>query len=225
MYVLYGGDFTRASLVQWVLDEGDIAHEFRRVDILKGEHRSADFLCLNPSGLVPVLVTPEGEVLHEVAALMLYLAARHGLADLAPPADDPDRGAFLSAVFDIAGEIQPEMKRFHFPHRYSLRREDDAGIRDQARSLLLGRLDVVNTRLARRGPCLLGPRFSLADVYLCFWIAYLGREDVCDRCPQIARLYDLVRSRPKAGALLDQTERMALSYEAMMERTPGGVIA
>ncbi|UTV40691.1 hypothetical protein MYG64_33385 (plasmid) [Ensifer adhaerens] len=41
MYVLYGGDFTRAPLVQWVLEEGEIEYELRKIDILKGEHRSA----------------------------------------------------------------------------------------------------------------------------------------------------------------------------------------
>lgn len=77
MYVLYGGDFTRATLVQWVLEEGKIEYELRKIDILKGEHRSAEFLAINPAGLVPVLITPDGDALHEAAALMLYLADRH----------------------------------------------------------------------------------------------------------------------------------------------------
>ena len=128
MYILYGGDFTRATFVQWVLEEGKIEYELRKIDILQGEHRSAEFLAINPAGLVPVLITPDGDALYEVAALMLYLADRHQLSELAPPSTDPDRGLFLSTVFHIAGDIQPEMKRFHFPHRFSLRREDDAGI-------------------------------------------------------------------------------------------------
>ncbi len=37
MYILYGGDFTRSVLVQWVLEEGGIEYEFRKIDILKGE--------------------------------------------------------------------------------------------------------------------------------------------------------------------------------------------
>lgn len=123
MYILYGGDFTRAPLVQWVLEEGKIEYELRKVDILNGEHRSAEFLAINPAGLVPVLMTPEGDALYEVAALMLYLADRHQLTELAPTSTDPDRGHFLSAIFHVAGDIQSEMKRFHFPHRFSLRRQ------------------------------------------------------------------------------------------------------
>jgi hypothetical protein len=70
MYILYGGDFTRAVLVQWVLEEGKLDYELRKIDILKGEHRAAEFLAINPAGFVPVLITPDGDALYEVAALI-----------------------------------------------------------------------------------------------------------------------------------------------------------
>ena len=225
MYILYGGDFTRATLVQWVLEEGKIEYELRKIDIVKGEHRTAEFLAINPAGLVPVLITPDGEALSEVAALMLYLTNRHRLTELAPPSTDPDWALFLSTVFYIAADIQSEMKRFHFPHRFSLRKEDNPGIQDLARSLVLSRLDVMNTRLSKRGPYVLGSRFSLADFYLCFWVAYLDRAGVCKQLPSVARLYDLVRSRPVATRFLDETETTAMAYAEMMKMNPGGVIA
>ncbi|MFS8148517.1 glutathione S-transferase family protein [Rhizobium sp. BR 249] len=224
MYILFGGDFTRATLVQWVLEEGKIEYELRKIDILNGEHRSAEFFAINPAGLVPVLITPEGDALYEAAALMLYLADRHQLTELAPASTDPDRGHFLSSIFHIAGDIQSEMKRFHFPHRFSLRSEDNAGIQDLAKSLVLSRLSVMNTRLAQRGPYVLGTRFSLADFYLSFWVAYLDREAVCTQFPSIARLYDLVRTRTTALPYLEETERMADAYAEMMKQNPRGVI-
>ncbi len=224
LYILYGGDFTRAPLVQWVLEEGGIDYEFRRIDILHDEHRTPAFLAINPAGLIPVLITPEGDTLHEAAALMVYLADRHRLADLAPAPTDPLRGLFLSTVFHIASDIQAEMKRFHFPHRFSLRREDDAAIQDMATALILSRLEVMNTRLAKNGPHALGARFSLADFHLCYWIAWLGRDGVCRRFPAIAKLYDRVRARPRAGAYLAETERLAAEYADMQATNPGGVI-
>jgi glutathione S-transferase len=225
VYILYGGDFTRATLVQWVLEEGSIEYELRKIDIQKGEHRTAEFLAINPAGLVPVLITPDGEALYEVAALMVYLADRHQLTDLAPAVSDPRRGLFLSTVFHIAADIQSEMKRFHFPHRFSLRTEDNAGIQDLAKALVLSRLDVMNTRLLKSGPYVLGTRFSLADFYLSFWIAYLDRDGVCKRFPSIAKLYGLVRSRPSATPYLEETERTAEAYADMMKKNPAGVIA
>jgi glutathione S-transferase len=225
MYILYGGDYTRAPLVQWVLDEGRIPYELRKVDIVNGEHRSAAFLAINPAGLVPVLITPEGDTLHETAALMLYLAGRHELTGLGPRPGDPDWGNFLAAVFHVAADIQSEMKRFHFPHRFSLREADNLAIQDSARALVMSRLAVIDARLARRGPHLLGDRFSLADFYLCFWIAYLDHEAACAAFPAIATLYRLVHARPTASRWLADTERMAADYAAMMRRKPAGVIA
>ena len=225
MYILYGGDFTRATLVQWVLEEGKIEYELRKIDIYKGEHRSAEFLAINPAGFVPVLITPEGDTLCEVAALMVYLADRHGLTDLAPAVTDPRRGLFLSTVFNIAGDIQSEMKRFYYPHRFSLRREDDAGIQDLATTHLLSHLDVMNTRLLKVGPYVLGNRFSLADFYLSFWVAFLDRDVVRKRFSSIAKLYDLVTSRPSATPYLEGAERAADLWVDMMKKHPAGVIA
>ncbi|MES2540115.1 MAG: glutathione S-transferase family protein [Pseudomonadota bacterium] len=225
MYILYGGKFTRTPLVQWVLEGGGIDYELRMIDIINGEHRSNAFLSVNPFGLVPVLITPEGKTLTEVAALLLYLAERHGLSEMVPSLTSPDRGPFLSAYFHIATEIQAETKRVHFPHRYCLRQADEHGIQDQAKSLIFTRLRVLDAKLAKRGPYLLGERFSLADFYLCFWIAFLNRKAVCLQFPVIATLYDLVRSRPSAAAYLDDTERQADTYDELIKKRPGGVIA
>ena len=225
MYILYGGDFTRAPLVQWVLEEGRIDYDLRKINIVKGEHRAPEFLAINPAGLVPVLITPEGEALYEVAALMVYLADRHQLTGVAPAVTDPRRGLFLSTVFFIASDIQSEMKRFHFPHRFSLRREDDGGIQDLAKQLVLSRLGIMNARLAKTGPYVLGDRFSLADFYLSFWVALLGPGSVCKEFASIARAYDLVRSRPSSAAYIEDAEKMAEEYADMMRKNPGGVIA
>jgi glutathione S-transferase len=224
MYILYGGDFTRSGLVQWVLDEGGLDYAFRNVDIIKGEHRTPEFLAINPAGLVPVLIMPDGEALTETAALMVHLADRHGLTDLAPHPADPLRGLFLSTIFFLASDVQAEMKRFHFPHRFSLRTEDNEKTQEMSRLMVLSRLAPVNEGLAKRGPYLLGARFSLADAFLAFWIAYLGREETARRLPSIGKLYALVRERPKMAALLAETEQAAEQYGKMMKENPGGVI-
>ena len=224
MYILYGGDFTRAGLVQWVLDEGGLDYTFRKIDIIKGENKAPEFLAINPSGLVPVLITPEGEVLTETAALMVTVADRHGLTELAPAATDSLRAQFLSTLFFLASDIQAEMKRFHFPHRFSLRTEDNVKIQEQSKAMVISRLGVVNERLATRGPYLLGTRFSLADAFLCFWMAYLGRDDVATLLPAVGTLYRLVMGRSKMAALLAKTEQAAGDYGNMMRQNPGGVI-
>lgn len=224
MYILYGGDYTRAVLVQWVLEEGGIDFDLRKIDILKGEHKAPEFLAINPAGLIPVLITPEGEALSEVAALMVYLADRHRLTELAPLPTDPLRGLFLSTVFFIA-DLQPEMKRFHFPHRFALRPEDVATVQENAKAIVLDRFALMNTRLTQRGPYLLGQRFCLADFVLCFWIALLDRHKARATLPAVATLYDLVRSRPGVARHLADAESMADAYNELMQKNPAGVIA
>jgi glutathione S-transferase len=83
----------------------------------------------------------------------------------------------------------------------------------------------MNTRLAKSGPYILGNRFSLADFYLSFCIAYLDRESACRQFPEVARLYHLVRSRPSAARYIEDTEKAADAYADMMKKTPAGVIA
>lgn len=117
------------------------------------------------------------------------------------------------------------MKRFHFPHRYSLKSEHAPAIQDMSKQLVLSRLDVMNTRLAKDGPYVLGDRFSLADFHLSFWVAYLDREAVRKRCSSVARLYDLVRARPSATRYIEETEKMSDAYADMIRRNPEGVIA
>ena len=92
-----------------------------------------------------------------------------------------------------------------------------------AKTLVLSRLAVLDERLSSKGPYLLGSRFSIADFYLCFWIAYLDRDEACQRFPAFARLYGLVRSRPIAATYLAETERAGGTYAEMMRRNPAGV--
>jgi glutathione S-transferase len=204
MYILYGGGVTRALGPQMVLEEGNLSYELRKIDITKQEHRSETFLQLNPAGYVPALVTPEGDVLHEAAAIMLYLADRHGLSDLAPAVDDPRRGIFLSRLFYFTNDVQPSLKRTYYARRFALREEDTAAVAAQSEALARDRWQVIENQLSARGPYHLGKRFSLLDIHLAMWAAYGFRKpgDLLDDMPASKVLFDHVMARPKCGALL-----------------------
>jgi glutathione S-transferase len=205
MYILYGGGFTRALGPQMVLEEAGLPYELRVVDMDGQEHRGKDFLKLNPAGYVPALVTPEGEVLHEAAGIMLYLADRHGLDHLAPPATDPKRGIFLSKFWYFTNDIQPSLKRFYYAHRYALRKDDIADVRDQSRQMASERWRILDDWLAANGPFHLGERFTMADLHLAMWAAYGFDQpgDMADIFPATGRIFDHVRQRPKSGPLLE----------------------
>ena len=215
MYIVYGGRFTRTVCVQMVLEEGVLPYRIREVDILRGEHRSPEFLSINPAGYIPAMITPEGQVLHETAAIMLYLADHHGLHELAPRIDDPGRGVFLSKLFFLTNDVQPAMKRIYFAHRYSTDESDAPRIKERAAQMAKDRWKVVNGHLAANGPYHLGERFSLVDLYMVMWAAlFEPREQLFADFPAIKVCYDLVAARPKIAPLVKQHESVSSEFRA-----------
>jgi glutathione S-transferase len=77
MLKLYGGARSRASIVQWYLEELGVPYEFVLLDMMAGEHRQPAFLAINPMGKVPAIV--DGDLqLWESGAILLYLAEKYG---------------------------------------------------------------------------------------------------------------------------------------------------
>ena len=221
MYVLYGGPFTRAFIVEMVMAEGDIAYELRVVDIVKQEHRAPEYLAINPAGRVPALITPDGEPLYETPAINLYLAERHGLTQLAPRADEPERGLFLSGLFYLTDELEPILKRYFYPHRYVLRPEDAPAMRRQSLDSALERLGVIDQRLRQDGPYHLGRRFSLVDLTLAYWAACLEPADEFESYPAIRRCVNLVMDRPKLRPKFAEIEAWMDDYAELEARGKG----
>ncbi len=77
MLKLYGGALSRASIVQWYLEELQVPYEFALLDMQVGEHRQPEFLAINPMGKVPAIVDGNFQ-LWESGAILLYLAERYG---------------------------------------------------------------------------------------------------------------------------------------------------
>ena len=83
MLKLYGGVQSRASIVQWYLEELEVPYEFVLLDMQAGEHLQPDYLAINPIGKVPAIV--DGDLkLWESGAILLYLAQKYGNLSSAP---------------------------------------------------------------------------------------------------------------------------------------------
>ena len=77
MLKLYGGARSRASIVQWYLEELGVPYEFVLLDMQAGVHQQPEFLVINPMGKVPAIV--DGDfVLWESGAILFYLAQKYG---------------------------------------------------------------------------------------------------------------------------------------------------
>ena len=220
-YILYGGRFTRALVVEMVLLEGDIPYELREIDIVNDEHRGAEYLAINPAGWVPALITPEGQTLYETPALNLYLAERHRLTHLVPRVEKPERGLFLSGLFSVHDDLEPIMKRYFYPHRTALREEDTPAVKQLALEAALDYLTVVETRRGQHGPYHLGERFSLVDLVMAYWTTLIEEVGALEACPVIKQCMDDVVARPKIHHKFDEQAEWRIEYAQMQTRGEG----
>jgi glutathione S-transferase len=79
MLKLYGGARSRASIVQWYLEELSVPYEYISLNLQAGEHRQPEYLAINPIGKVPAIVDGDFK-LWESGAILLYLADKYDAA-------------------------------------------------------------------------------------------------------------------------------------------------
>lgn len=78
MIKIYGHELSGNSYkVRLFLKLLNLNYEWIKVDLMKGEHKSPDFLALNPFGQVPLLVDGETK-LADAQAILVYLARQYG---------------------------------------------------------------------------------------------------------------------------------------------------
>jgi glutathione S-transferase len=157
MIRLYWCPRTRAMRALWLLEEAGVPFERVSIDIRNEESRAhADFRRVSPLGKVPAL--EDGPVrLTDSGAMCLYVADAYPSSGLAPPVGHPDRGAYLQWATFTNACIEPAMLEKH------------AGLPPKPHSYGWGDLTAVLATLReglKRGPWILGERFSAADVLL-----------------------------------------------------------
>ncbi|MEH2003131.1 MAG: glutathione S-transferase [Nostoc sp.] len=74
---------TRSIRVRWVLQELGVEFEAISINMRAGEHRTPDFLTINPTGKLPVLIDGE-HIITESVAIALYLGEKYPESNLVP---------------------------------------------------------------------------------------------------------------------------------------------
>jgi GST-like protein len=121
-------------------------------------------LQLNPLGQLPTLVLPDGRVMTESAAIMLYLSELKPEAGLAPPPGDPTRPDFLRWLVFLVAAIYPTFAVGDLPERWIAGEANHkaltkGAIEQRCRNWLM-------VEAAAKGPWFLGDRFSALDIYM-----------------------------------------------------------
>jgi glutathione S-transferase len=81
----------------------NIPFTFEPIDVLAGEQKSAEYLAINPAGVVPYLVTSSGKGIGESNAMLWYLAEDTHLM----PATPEDRASALQWMFFEQSKLEP----------------------------------------------------------------------------------------------------------------------
>ena len=94
-YILYGAAGSGSVPVEAALTLMGLPFEVVETPTWEGDAQRDRVAAVNPMRQIPALVTPDGEVLTESAAILIWLTERHPEAGLAPMPGDPRRGQFL----------------------------------------------------------------------------------------------------------------------------------
>ena len=107
--VLYWGFNMGSAAAQAIAACAGLPLTLRQVNFGHGEHRSPDYLAINPVGKVPALGLPDGSILTESAAILLYLCELAPDRRLFPAAGDPARPEALRWLFFMASDLYATM--------------------------------------------------------------------------------------------------------------------
>jgi glutathione S-transferase len=106
---LYYNPQSRAAIAKWMLDECGADYQIVPIDLQKRQHKSPEYLRINPSGKIPALVDGTSRIFESVA-ICLYLADKFPEANLAPRLNAPERGRYLSLMVYSTSQLEPSMR-------------------------------------------------------------------------------------------------------------------
>jgi glutathione S-transferase len=166
MYKLFWSPGGANMVAHAALREIGAEVELIRVDLDKGDHRTLDYLKLNPHARVPTLIYDNDQVIYESAAIAMFLAERHPAADLAPLPGHPDRGPYLQWMTYLTNTVQEAMMHWWHADNYAAGKSEQAVLKTCAERRLTQMADFLDAHLAAKGPHLCGSRFYICDYFL-----------------------------------------------------------
>ncbi len=198
----------RSFRALWALEELELEYDLKMLPFPLRMF-SKDYLGENPLGTVPLLVDGETRMT-ESAAIVEYLATRHGHGKFAPAADSPNYGAYLNWLHHGEATLT-------FPQtiylRYQILEQGDRRVPQVAedyKKWFLARLRLLEEALSDGRNFLVGDEFSMADIsvsYAIYLALMLGMKN--DLPPLSLAWFDHLAKRPAFVAAKARQEKVA----------------
>ncbi|MEO8843483.1 MAG: glutathione transferase GstA [Kofleriaceae bacterium] len=195
MYTLYYTPGACSISPHIALRETGLAFTLDKVDLrAKKTQDGGDFLAVNPSGYVPALRLPSGEIMTEGAVIVQYLADQAPAAKLAPPAGTMQRYRLMEWMNFIATELHKGQS----PLLNVLAGDD---LKEQLSHKLVKRFHHVAEAMGTN-EWLFGSQFTIVDGYL-FYNMRLWQKAVKRELPaELVAYYQRLAARPSIAASL-----------------------
>jgi glutathione S-transferase len=183
----YHSPNSRSAGTRILLEELGADYDLHALNMKMGEQRQPAYLAINPMGKVPAIVHGDALVT-EQGAVYLYLADLYPEAGLAPAVGDPLRGPYLRWMVYYGSSFEPATV--------------DRALKREAAPLALcpyGDFETMLTTLTsqlKKGPYLLGERFSAADVLWGTALKWTTGFKIIPETPEIAAYIGRVTARP-----------------------------
>jgi len=194
MITLYGYPNTRSTRAAWALEEADADYDYVKIDLLKGEGRSPQYLKINPSGKVPAL--RDGDLLlTESAAIVTYIGELYPETLLCPKPGTPERALYFQWCFFATTELEQPLwtiakHTFALPESWRVPQVIETARKEFAMALL-----VLETGLADK-PYILGENFTAADILLSLTLSWAKKAEVLLPSDGIAAYMERTLTRP-----------------------------
>ena len=198
MIDLYAAGTSNGMRARIALEECGLKYNWHPIDLAKGEHKTPQFLALNPMGQIPVIVDNEGPggskiTLAQSSAIMVYCAEKVGKFI---PKDGAKKAAMLEAFMSASTDITPGFGSINA----CIRAKDPApyaAAGDMFKQRLKGYFKVWDDFLGKRKYAA-GDEFTIADLslYAGYWRTKGALPELVEGMPHLARWGNELAARP-----------------------------
>lgn len=173
MVEIYGSVRSSTGRCVWCLEEVGIPYQHKVVDMKNKEHKSVDFLKLNPNGKVPVL--KDGAfILFESMAINLYLAEKYKPMFLGKSSEE--KALSYQWSFWAQSDLQDPLIQIFIQKVFVAEEKRDYKIIADSMQKLPQLFEVLDQALQSK-KYLAGLEFTVADLNVCSVVQIAGSVD------------------------------------------------
>jgi glutathione S-transferase len=211
------------------LEEAGAAYELEVVAFMKGQHRSPEYLALNPKAKVPTLLV-DGEPLTENVAILTFLSERFPNARLLPEVETSfARARILADLAYCASGLHPIVTSLRIPQFFCDDPNALGRVFEMAETAMHPNFALIDRRLAEN-PWWYGEQWSVVDAYINWvWFRVTGTKFDASQYRHFARHDREMKQRPAVNRALaissEVSAKLALQGLAVKFSGPGAVAA